>query len=325
LIRPLIIGVSGQDGSYLAESFIESGIKVFGTIRKNSFSLNPVMEKFRNLGDNKIEILQADLLDYLSLYKVISSVKPTHIFNEADQDSVTWSSVIPNYSLSTTVAGPLNIFEIVRELNPEIRIFQPLSSNMYGNTEQEILNESAELRPISHYGVYKSACFHNIKMYREVHKLRISAGIFFNHESPRRSVEYLSRKVTRGVAAIKLGMQNRIQLGDLSGEIDWGYAPEYMEVARKINDSEIPDDYIICTGQVNKVSRFVETVFEIAGLKTEEHLEITSKFLRKNPTKNLRGDNSKLKNNLHIQPKIFLDEIAYKMYQADFESLKSRK
>ena len=204
--------VEAKDGSYLAESFIESGIKVFGTIRKNSFSLNPVLEKFRNLGDNKIEILQADLLDFLSLYKVISSVKPTHIFNEADQDSVTWSGVIPNYSLATTVAGPLNIFEIVRELNPEIRIFQPLSSNMYGNTEQEMLNESAELRPISHYGVYKSACFHNVKMYREVHKLRISAGIFFNHESPRRSVEYLSRKVTRGVAAIKLGMQNKIQL-----------------------------------------------------------------------------------------------------------------
>lgn len=321
--KVLIFGITGQDGSYLSEILLNNGYEVHGLVRKsatgNTRNIEHLIEsEFYEKG--QLRLHRGDLLDHASVFKCISLVRPDYIYNEADQDHVSWSYDIPSYSFSTTTTAVVNILEAIRVLDPSIKYFQPVSSNMFGIPTDDCQHEGTDHRPVSPYGIAKSATFNLCKFYRDSYGLRISTGIFYNHESPRRPDEYLSRKVTKAVARIKLGLQDKLILGDLNSYVDWGYAKEFMEIAKVINEKDLADDFIVGTGVLTKVEDFVVKAFEKVGLNWEQYVETSEQFKRPVQTGSLRADNSKLQRKIGIKPKILIDDLIELMVQADLEA-----
>ena len=323
--KVLIFGVTGQDGSYLAEILLQAGHDVYGFIRKsatgNTANINHLI-KSQYHKSGQFSLFRGDLLDHASIFKAINDTNPEYIYNEADQDHVSWSYDIPSYSVSTTTTAVINILDAIRVLNPDIYFFQPVSSNMFGIPIEEPQNEETAHYPISPYGIAKSATFHLCKFYRSSYNLNISTGIMYNHESPRRSEEYLSRKVTMAVAKIKSGLQRELILGDLNSYVDWGYAKEFMEIAHKINESTEPDDLIIGTGVLTKVEDFVRIAFEKVNLNWKDYVKTSDKFKRPVNTGKLVADTRKLQKKLGIKPKIMIDDLISIMIESDLNSLK---
>ncbi len=320
--KVLIFGVTGQDGSYLTEIMLEAGHEVHGVVRKaatsNTANIDHLLESdYKNKG--KLILHKGDLLDSASIFRIISTVDPEYIYNEADQDHVAWSYEIPSYSLSTTTTSVINILEAIRVINKEIKYFQPVSSNMFGIPDEESQNENTSHNPVSPYGIAKSATFHICNFYRQSYDLKISTGIFYNHESPRRPEEYLSRKVTSAVARIKLGLQSDLVLGDLGGYVDWGYAKEFMQIAKKINESDLSENFIVGTGVLTKVEDFVRIAFNQADLNWEDYVKTSEKFKRPVSTGNLKADISKLKNSLNIKPEVLIEELISIMLDSDLK------
>ena len=319
----LILGITGQDGSYLAEIMLESGHNVFGLVRKsstgNTKNIDHLIESdyFNN---GQLKLLKGDLLDSASIFKAIKDSDPKYIYNEADQDHVAWSYEIPSYSINTTTSAVTNILEAIRIINPDINYFQPVSSNMFGVPVMEPQNELTPHNPVSPYGIAKSATFYLCNFYRKSYDLNISTGIFYNHESPRRPDEYLSRKVTKAVAKIKNGLQDDLILGDLNGYVDWGYAKEYMSIAKKINESKFNDNYIIGTGTLTKVEDFVKKSFESVDLDWKKYVKTSSEFSRPLNTGNLQADISKLKTDIKVEPKVDINELISIMLTHDLKN-----
>jgi len=320
--KVLIFGVTGQDGSYLTEIMLEAGHEVHGVIRKastsNTSNIDHLLDsEFAKSG--KLVLHKGDLLDNASIFKIISTVNPEYIYNEADQDHVAWSYEIPSYSFSTTTTSVINILEAIKILNKDIKYFQPVSSNMFGTPDEELQNEITSHNPVSPYGIAKSATFHMCNFYRQSYDMNISTGIFYNHESPRRPEEYLSRKVTSAVAKIKLGIQSELVLGDLNGYVDWGYAKEFMQIAKKINESNMNENFIVGTGVLTKVEDFVRIAFEQGDMNWEDYVKTSDQFKRPVSTGRLCADITKLTSKLNIKPEVTIRDLITIMLDSDMK------
>jgi GDPmannose 4,6-dehydratase len=274
---------------------------------------------------DKIKLHKGDLADPTSIYRIINEVKPNEIYNEADQDHVSWSYDSVGYSCDITGSAVGRILEIIRQIDPKIKYFQPVSSNMFGRTEKEFQDEETPLRPQSPYGCCKALAFLLCRYYRDVFGMFISTGIFYNHESPRRTEEYVTHKITKAAVKISKGLQKKLYLGDTSIEIDFGYAKEYMEAAWNILQLDKPDDFIICTGEVHSIKEFLEEAFKLVGLKAEDYVEYDSAFARPGKTSTLIGDASKAKFAFGFDPKIRFKSLVKMLIDSDLKEVEKEK
>ena len=323
--KALIFGVTGQDGSYLAELLLELGYEVHGVYRKTATGNTKNIQHL--ISDDAIFLKtfylhRGDLLDVTSTSRIINEVRPSEIYNEADQDHVAWSYDMVGYSSEVTAAAVSRLLEIIRLNIPDARYFQPVSSNMFGISSSEKQNESSLLNPQSPYAIAKTFAFYMTRHYRETYGLHASAGILFNHESPRRSAEYVTRKISKSVARIALGKQKNLVLGDLSAKIDWGYAKEYMKAAWMILQQEKSGDYVIGTGKAHSVQDFVNEAFAIVDLDPKKYVESSSKFLRPSKTSPLIADTSKAEKILGFRPVTAFKDLVKLMVEADLEEEK---
>ncbi|MBI4085864.1 MAG: GDP-mannose 4,6-dehydratase [Candidatus Liptonbacteria bacterium] len=318
--KALILGITGQDGSYLAEILLEKGYEVHGFIRRTATGNTKNIEHIKD----SLILHRGDLLDTNSLWKVIREVNPEEIYNEADQDHAGWSFDIVEYQYNVTGVAVGKILEIVKQVNPDIKFFQPITSNVFGKATEHPQNENTPFRPQSPYACAKVLAYVVSRFYREAYDMFVATAIFYNHESPRRPDEYVTRKITKSVARISLGLQDVLELGDLSAKIDWGYAEEYMEAAWNIMQQPKADDYIICTGEAHSVQEFVDEAFATVGLDSQKYVKINPKFLRPAQNTALVGDISRAQNAFGFSPKIKFKELVKLMVEADLADLQKK-
>ncbi len=315
--KALILGINGQDGSYLAEILLSKGYEVHGLIRRtatgNTRNIDHILDK--------IQLHYGDLVDPISIYQVISEVRPREIYNEADQDHAGLSFKIPAYNFDVTGAAVGRILESIRKIDPNIRFFQPVTSNMFGQAVECPQNENTAFNPMNPYSCAKVFAYHLCHMYRAAYDMHISVGIFYNHESPRRTESYVTRKVTRAVARIKAGLQDKLVLGDMSALLDWGYAREYMEAAWNILQLDKPDTFVIGTGEVHSVREFVNEAFAYVGLDPERHVESSQSLFRPAQNSILQADTSKAKQAFGFHPKVKYRELVKIMMDHDLRDV----
>ena len=312
-----MLGVSGQDGSYLAEFLLSKGYEVHGMLRKSATGNTVNIQHL--IDEGKIIIQRGDLADTTSLYRIISTVMPDEIYNEADQDHVSWSYASVGYSCDITGAAVGRILEIIKQINPKIKYFQPVSSNMFGIAPENPQTENTAFRPQSPYAAAKVFAYVMCKYYRDVFGMFVCTGIFYNHESERRTDDYVTRKISKAAARIKLGLQDKISLGNLETKIDFGYAPEYMEAAWSAMQHDKADDYIVCTGEVHSVREWLEEAFSVVGLNCDDYLLFDERFARPGNTNVLLGDTSKIKNATGWEAKIKFKELVRKMEEHELK------
>lgn len=315
--KALILGINGQDGSYLAELLLEKGYQVHGLIRRTATGNTRNIEHLLD----RIQLHYGDLADPVSLYRIIAEVKPREIYNEADQDHAGISFQIPAYNYDITGAAVGRILEIIRQLDPSIRFFQPVTSNMFGQASECPQNEETRFNPMNPYACAKAFAFNLSHMYREAYGMFVAVGIFYNHESPRRTEDYVTRKITRTVAKIKGGLQDKLVLGDMSALIDWGYSGEYMEAAWRIMQLEKPDTFIIGTGEVHSVKEFVDEAFACVGLDPEKYVESSQKFFRPAQNSVLQADISKAREAFGFEPQVTFGKLVRVMIEHDLKDL----
>ena len=313
--KALIMGVGGQDGSYLAEILLKKGYEVHGLIRRSATGYT---ENIEHIID-KIILHYGDLSDSVSIYHIISKVRPEEIYNEADQDHAGISFKIPDYNFDITGSAVGRNLEIIRNIDKDIKYFQPVTSNMFGKVSQSPQNEETSFNPQNPYACAKIFAWHLCKMYRQVYNMYVAVGIFYNHESPRRTTEYVTRKITQSVARIKAGKQEKLILGDLSSKIDWGYSKEYMEAAWNIMQQEKPDDFIIGTGEAHSVKEFVDESFSYVGLDPEKYVETSNKFFRPATHSILVADTTKAREKFGFNPKIKFKKLVKLMLEYDLK------
>ena len=314
----LILGVTGQDGSFMAELLLKKGYVVHGLIRKSATGNLRNVSKI--IESNKLfKIHHGDLLDFVSITNIISKIKPDEIYNFADQDHVRWSFELPSYSFAVTGASVINILEIIKEQSPESKFFQPLSSNMFGGSNNSRQNETESLTPRSIYALGKVTAYHACKLYRDVFGLKICGAIFYNHESEIRPEEYVTRKITKAVARIYYGKQKTLKLGDVNAKIDWGYAKDYVEVSHKIMQQKKPDFFIIASGKKHSVLEFVKKSFNYVGLDYKKYIKIEKKLFRPSKTVSLVGNTNKAKKILKYRTKTNLDKLVSIMMENDLK------
>lgn len=322
--RALITGITGQDGSYLAELLLSKGYAVHG-VRRRSSSFNTswidhLFDDFRHDTDARLFLYYADLNDSSSFIKLLYKLQPDEIYNLAAQSHVHVSFEIPEYTGDVTGLGSLRIFEAVRESGINTRIYQASSSEMFGNTPPP-QNEKSNFHPRSPYACAKVFAFHTAVNYRESYGMFISNGILFNHESPRRGENFVTRKVTRAIARIKRGLQEKLYLGNLEACRDWGYAPEYVEAMWIMLQQENPDDYVIATGETHSVEEFVAASFEYAGMDWREYVEIDPVYYRPAEVDLLAGDYSNAKIQIGWEPNVIFPELVRILVDADIKLL----
>ena len=274
--RALITGITGQDGSFLAEFLLEKGYKVFGTVRRSS---TKPFERIAHFED-QITLLHADLLDSGSLMEAIETAEPDEVYNLAAQSFVPTSWEQPVLTAEFTALGVTRILEAIRKVNRSIKFYQASSSEMFGKVRETPQSEKTPFYPRSPYGVAKCYGHYITINYRESYGIFACSGILFNHESERRGMEFVTRKVTHGVAAIKLGLQKELELGNLDAKRDWGYAKDYVEAMWLMLQQPEPDDYVIATGEQHSIRDLVYEAFTAAGLQSEKHVKINPKFIR---------------------------------------------
>ena len=309
----LILGITGQDGSYLAELLLSKGYEVHGLVRRSATGNR---SNIVHIAD-QITLHKGDMADPTSIYRVISEVKPDEIYNEADQDHVSWSFDSVGYSCDITGAAVGRLLEIVKQLDLSIRVFQPVSSNMFGRCDTSSQVETTPFRPQSPYAAAKVMAFVFCQYYRDVFGMFVSTGIFYNHESPRRSEEYVTRKITKGAASIAKGQQQELTLGNLDIQIDFGFAGEYMQAAWQIMQLDESDDFIIATGETHSLEEVVDVAFAKAGLDYKSYVKFDSRFARPGKTSVLAGDASKARKIFGFQPRVRFKEIIEAMVEYD--------
>jgi GDPmannose 4,6-dehydratase len=313
--RALITGITGQDGSYLAELLLSKGYKVFGVVRRAS---SENFERISHL-EGRIELLQADLLDLTSLVTAIQAARPDEIYNLAAQSFVPTSWGQPFLTGEFTALGVTRILEALRSVDTNIRFYQASSSEMFGKVLEVPQREETPFYPRSPYGVAKVYGHFITVNYRESYNLFAVSGILFNHESPRRGLEFVTRKVTDGVARIKLGLASELRLGNLDAKRDWGFAGDYVEAMWLMLQQEKPDDYVVATGETHTVQELVEIAFNRAELDWEKYVVIDPKFIRPAEVDLLIGDPTKAKNQLGWVPKTGFRALVEMMVDADME------
>lgn len=317
----LITGITGQDGSYLAELLLSKGYKVYGMVRRASVEKFDRIEHIRD----QIELIQGDLLDQYSLISVLKQAKPREVYNLAAQSFVPTSWAQPVLTSEFTAIGVTRMLESIRLVDPTIRFYQASSSEMYGKVRETPQTELTPFYPRSPYGVAKVYGHYITVNYRESYDLFAVSGILFNHESPRRGLEFVTRKVTDGVARIKLGLANELRMGNLDARRDWGFAGDYVEAMWLMLQQDVADDYVIATGETHTVKKLVEIAFEHAGLEWEKYVKLDAAFLRPAEVDLLVGDPSKAMKQLGWKPKVTFEQMTRMMVDADIERLSSRR
>jgi GDPmannose 4,6-dehydratase len=315
--RALITGITGQDGSYLAEFLLEKGYEVHGMVRRSSTER---FERIEHLRDRVI-LHQADLLDQRSLVDALRAARPDEIYNLAAMSFVAVSWIQPTLTAEFSGVGVTRMLESMREVCPEARFYQASSSEMFGKVRQVPQNELTPFYPRSPYGVAKAYGHFITVNYRESYDLHASSGILFNHESPRRGLEFVTRKITWHAAAIKLGLADKLMLGNLDAERDWGYAKDYVEAMWMMLQEHLPGDYVVATGVAHSVRDCLEIAFDQAGLDIDHHVVTDESLKRPAEVDHLVGDASKARRELGWKPRTNFEELIRLMVDADYELL----
>ncbi len=318
--RALITGITGQDGSYLAELLLDKGYTVHGVIRRSSsFNTGRLDHIYQDPHESgrRLVLHYGDLTDGSCLRHILSASQPHEVYNLGAQSHVRVSFDQPEYTFDVVAAGTLRLLEAIRDLGQEVRFYQASSSEMFGDTPQAPQNEETPFRPASPYALAKVAAFQQATLYRKAYDMFAANGILFNHESPRRGETFLTRKVTRAAARIKLGLQDKVYLGNLDASRDWGYAPEYVEAMWLMLQQNEPDDYVVATGETHTVREFVSAAFDKLDLDWREHVVFDPRYLRPAEVPYLCGDASKIERRLGWRAKTSFDELVQVMVDAD--------
>lgn len=315
-----ITGITGQDGSYLAEFLLAKGYKVYGMVRRAS------VDKYERIAHimDRIELIQGDLLDQYSLISALKKAQPSEVYNLAAQSFVPTSWAQPVLTSEFTAVGVTRMLESIRLVDPKIRFYQASSSEMYGKVLETPQTEQTPFYPRSPYGVAKVYGHYITVNYRESYDLFAVSGILFNHESPRRGLEFVTRKVTDGVARIKVGLSSEIRLGNLDARRDWGFAGDYVEAMWLMLQQDTPDDYVIATGETRTVKELVQVAFEHAGLDWQRYVKLDPAFIRPAEVDLLIGDPAKAKKKLGWSPKVSFEQMIRMMVDSDVARLSAQ-
>jgi GDPmannose 4,6-dehydratase len=319
--RALVTGITGQDGSYLAELLLEEGYEVVGMVRRSS-TLN--FERIAHIQD-RVTIVQGDLLDEVSMINVLRDHRPSEVYNLAAQSFVQTSFSQAVLTGETTALGVTRLLDAVRIVDPEIRFYQASSSEMFGKVVEVPQRESTPFYPRSPYGVAKLYGHWITINYRESYALHASSGILFNHESPRRGLEFVTRKITNAVARIKHGLDTTVALGNLEAQRDWGFAGDYVRAMYLMLQQDTPDDYVVSTNETHSVREFCEIAFSRAGLNWEDHVVVDERFFRPAEVDLLVGDSAKAQQKLGWVPKVDFASLVEMMVDADLEVVAASK
>ncbi len=318
--RALITGITGQDGSYLAELLLAKGYDVIGMVRRSS-TVN--FERIAHIQD-QLRFAPGDLLDGVSMIEILRTYRPAEIYNLAAQSFVQTSFGQPVLTGETTALGVTRLLDAVRLVDPEIRFYQASSSEMFGKVQEVPQTEVTPFHPRSPYGVAKVYGHWITVNYRESYGLHATSGILFNHESPRRGMEFVTRKISHAVARIKLGQADELRLGNLDAKRDWGFAADYVDAMWRMLQRDEPEDYVVCTGETHSVREFCQLAFDHVGLRWEDHVVIDESFMRPAEVDLLVGDASKAKAELNWAPQTSFGELVRLMVDADLALLQGR-
>ena len=324
--KALITGISGQDGSYLAELLIAKGYEVHGIIRRSSsFNTGRIDHLYRDPHEDGVRLFNhyADLADPVALARLLYEIQPDEVYHLGAQSHVRVSFDIPVYTFDITALGAVRLLEAMRESGVNARFYQASSSEMFGAAPPP-QSEATSFHPRSPYGVAKVAAFWAAVNYREAYGMYVANGILFNHESPRRGETFVTRKITRAVARIKAGLQDKLYLGNLDAKRDWGYAPDYVEAMWRMLQAPEADDYVIATGEQHTVREFCELAFAHVGLDWREYVEIDPRYFRPAEVDSLLGDASKARRELNWEPTVGFGELVRIMVDADVQMLEDQ-
>ncbi len=315
--KVIICGITGQDGSYLAELLLKKKYEVHGIVRRSS---NDNFIRINHLL-NRITLHFGDVLDSLSLLKIISEVQPDEVYNLAAQSQVYIGFDIPEYTSNVTGLGALRLLECIKLVNKNIKYFQAVSSEIFGDTKDCPQNENTQLNPKNSYGISKMYAYQMTKSYRDTYNMFACNGILYNHESPRRSENFVTRKITKAIAKIIAKEQKELFLGNIDDKRDWGYAKDYVEAMYLMLQQDKPDDYIICTGEIHSVRDFLDVAFKLVNLDWHKYVKINQNLVRPLDHRNVifQGDNSKAKKNLNWKPKTSFNELVKLMVESDLK------
>jgi len=322
--KALITGITGQDGSYLTELLLSKGYEVYGIVRRastfNTQRLDHVYQDPHESG-TRLHLIFGDLTDTSTVYNVMTQVKPDEVYNLGAQSHVRVSFDIPEYTGNSVGLGTVRVLEAIHRLGLKTKYYQAGSSEMFGNIQEKLQNETTPFYPRSPYSVAKVYAHWMTVNYRESYKMFACNGILFNHESPRRGETFVTRKITRAVAHIQAGLQKELYMGNLDAKRDWGYAKEYVEAMWLMLQQDKPDDYVIATGETHSVREFLEEAFQYAGLDYKKYVKFDPRYLRPAEVDILIGDAGKAKKKLGWAPKTTFKELVKIMVDADAEEL----
>ena len=323
--KALITGITGQDGSYLAELLLGKGYEVHGVVRRSSsFNTDRLDRIYQDphVPDYRLRLHYGDLEDGSSLTKIVKAIQPDEVYNLGAQSHVRVSFDVPEYTVSTVALGTLRLLEAVRDLGAPCRFYQASSSEMFGSTPPP-QDEHTPFQPRSPYACAKVFAHQLCQNYRDAYGMFIACGILFNHESPRRGVPFVTRKITRAAARIKHGLDKKLFLGNLDARRDWGFAGDYVEAMWLMLQHDVPEDFVIATGESYSVRDVLDVSFGALGLAWQEHVELDPRYLRPTEVDHLRGDMSKAREKLGWKPKVTFHELITMMVQADDEDVRA--
>lgn len=319
--KALITGITGQDGSYLAELLLDKGYEVYGVIRRSStFGTERIDHLYQDPHNHpKLKLIYGDLTDGGNLSTILNDVQPDEVYNLGAQSHVRVSFDQPVYTVNTDALGTLRLLEAVRMMKKPARFYQASSSEMYGKVSETPQSEATAFYPRSPYGCAKVYSFWQTVNYREAYNIFACNGILFNHESPRRGETFVTRKITRAATRIKLGLQDKLFLGNLDAKRDWGFAGDYVEAMWLMLQAEKPDDYVVATGETHSVREFLDEVFGYLDLDWQKYVEIDPRYYRPTEVDILQGDASKAKKQLNWHPKVSFKQLSQMMTDADMK------
>ena len=323
-MKAFITGITGQDGTYLAELLLEKGYEVHGTVRRsssiNTNRIDHLISKYSQ--DNQLNLHYSDLLDSSSITNLINKINPEEVYNLAAQSHVSVSFSNPIFTTQVGTLGSITILEAIRNLNKDVKFYQASSSEMFGGTSKEVLNEHSVFDAKSPYGASKVFAHEITKIYRESYNLFGVNGILFNHESPLRGETFVTRKISKAVGRISVGIQERLTLGNLDASRDWGYAKDYVEGMWKMMQHDYPEDWVLATGITKTVREFAEEAFNFVGLNWKDYVEVSEKYFRPNEVDYLLGDSSKAREILDWKPKVDFRGLVEIMVKHDINEAK---